>query len=179
MAIRPSFSVQVRTDYTDFLYPENHAQHLPRFLCLKSTIRQPWNACQYFQKSMLLFSSIFVHNKCCTPPQIHNVRTDIKCCLLPRNSCLLFALGCVPLLLQMLSLFSKLDLSLLFFLSQQKCMNNPKMGAPLNPNRPHEVGEEFSNPMAEIRLDVWLRFDVSSFTLIKVIKSPFNLHLTN
>jgi hypothetical protein len=112
-------------------------------------------------------------------PQIHTVWTDIKCCLLPRNPCLLFAFGCVPLLLQMLSLLSKLDLSLLFLLSQQKCMNNPKMGAPLNPNRPHEVGEEFSNPMAEIRLDVWLRFDVSSFTLTKVIKSPFNLHLTN
>jgi hypothetical protein len=86
----------------------------------------------------------------------------------------------MPLLLQMLSLFSKLDLSLLvFLLSQQKCMNNPKMGAPFNPNRPHEVGEEFSNPMAEIRLDVWLRFDVSSFILTKIIKSPFNLHLTN
>jgi hypothetical protein len=36
-----------------------------------------------------------------------------------------------------------------------------------------------SNPMDEIRLDVWLRFDVSSFSLTIVIKSPFNLHLTN
>ena len=161
MAVRPSFSVQVRTDCTDFLYLENRAQHLPRFLCLKSTVRQPWNACQSFQKSVLLFSSISVHNKCCMTPQIRNVRTDIKCCLLPRNPCLLFALGCMPLLLQMLSLFSKLNLSLLFLLSQQKCMNNPKMGAPSNPNQPHEVGEGFSNPMAEIKLDEWLRFNVS------------------
>jgi hypothetical protein len=40
-------------------------------------------------------------------------------------------------------------------------------------------GEKFYNPMVEIRLDVWLRFDVSSLTLTLVIKSPFNLHLTN
>jgi hypothetical protein len=40
-------------------------------------------------------------------------------------------------------------------------------------------GEEFSNPMAEIRLDVWLRFDVSSLILTLVIKSPFDLHLKN
>jgi hypothetical protein len=40
-------------------------------------------------------------------------------------------------------------------------------------------GEEFSNPMAEIRLDEWLRLNVSSLTLTLVIKSPFNLHLTN
>jgi hypothetical protein len=64
------------------------------------------------------------------------------------------------------------------FLSQNE-NNNPTMGVPSNPNRPHEVGEEFSNPMVEIRLDEWLRFGVSSFTLTKVIKSPFNLHLTN
>jgi hypothetical protein len=57
--------------------------------------------------------------------------------------------------------------------------NNPTMGEPSNPNPPHEVGEEFSNPMAEIRLDEWLRLNVSSFTLTKAIKSPFNLHLTN
>jgi hypothetical protein len=40
-------------------------------------------------------------------------------------------------------------------------------------------GEEFSNPMDEIRLDEWLRLNVSSLTLTLVIKSPFNLHLTN
>ena len=53
------------------------------------------------------------------------------------------------------------------------------MGVPSNPNRPHEVGEEFLNPMVEIGLDEWLRLSVSSLTLTKVIKSPFNLLLTN
>jgi hypothetical protein len=58
-------------------------------------------------------------------------------------------------------------------------MNNPTMGAPSNPNRPDEVGEEFLNPIVEIGLDEWLRLSVSSLTLTKFIKSPFNLHLTN
>jgi hypothetical protein len=40
-------------------------------------------------------------------------------------------------------------------------------------------GEEFSNLMAEIRLDGWLRFGVSSLTLTLIIKLSFNLHLTN
>ena len=40
-------------------------------------------------------------------------------------------------------------------------------------------GEEFSNLTVEIRLDGWLRFGVSSLTLTLIIKSPFNLHLTN
>jgi hypothetical protein len=40
-------------------------------------------------------------------------------------------------------------------------------------------GEGFSNLTVEIRLDEWLRFGVSSLTLTLVIKSHFNLHLTN
>jgi hypothetical protein len=40
-------------------------------------------------------------------------------------------------------------------------------------------GEEFSNLTAEIRLDGWLRFGVSSLTLTSIIKLSFNLHLTN
>jgi hypothetical protein len=40
-------------------------------------------------------------------------------------------------------------------------------------------GEEFSNLTAEIRLDGWLRFGVSSLTLTLIIKLYFNLHLTN
>jgi hypothetical protein len=40
-------------------------------------------------------------------------------------------------------------------------------------------GEEFSNLTAEIRLDGWLRFGVSSLTLTLIIKLSFNLHLTN
>ena len=40
-------------------------------------------------------------------------------------------------------------------------------------------GEEFSNLTVEIRLDGWLRFGVSSLTLTLIIKSPFNLHITN
>jgi hypothetical protein len=40
-------------------------------------------------------------------------------------------------------------------------------------------GEGFSNLTVEIRSDGWLRFGVSSLTLTLLIKSPFNLHLTN
>jgi hypothetical protein len=40
-------------------------------------------------------------------------------------------------------------------------------------------GEEFSNLKAEIRLDGWLRFGVSSLTLTLIINLSFNLHLTN
>jgi hypothetical protein len=40
-------------------------------------------------------------------------------------------------------------------------------------------GEEFSNLTAEIRLDGWLRFGVSSLTLTLIINLSFNLHLTN
>jgi hypothetical protein len=40
-------------------------------------------------------------------------------------------------------------------------------------------GEEFSNLTAEIRLDGWLRFGVSSLNLTLIIKLSFNLHLTN
>jgi hypothetical protein len=60
-----------------------------------------------------------------------------------------------------------------------KMNQQPKNGCAPYPNRPREVGEGFFNSTVEIRLDEWLRFDVSSLTLTKVIKSPFNLHLTN
>jgi hypothetical protein len=40
-------------------------------------------------------------------------------------------------------------------------------------------GEEFSNLTAEIRLDGWLRFGVSSLTLTSIMKLYFNFHLTN
>jgi hypothetical protein len=55
----------------------------------------------------------------------------------------------------------------------------PIMGVPTCLNQPHEEGEEFSNLTAEIRLDGWLRFGVSSLTLTLIIKLSFNLHLTN
>jgi hypothetical protein len=123
----------------------------PRFLCTINVVR-PLKSVLYG----LIFNVVccLVIRACCFP---WDACLSYKCCLSSQSSTSLLS----------------------FFLSQQKCMNNPKMGAPSNPNRPHEVGEEFSNPMAEIRLDEWLRFYVSSFTLTKVIKSPFNLHLTN
>ena len=40
-------------------------------------------------------------------------------------------------------------------------------------------GEEFYNLTVDIRSDGWLRFGVSSLTLTLIIKSHFNLHLTN
>jgi hypothetical protein len=76
-------------------------------------------------------------------------------------------------------LFSS-SISLLLSLALQKMNEQPKKW--VHPSTLIDLmreGEEFSNPMAEIRLDVWLRFDISSLTLTLVIKSPFNLHLTN
>jgi hypothetical protein len=118
-----------------------------------NVVRQPWNACQYSQKLQLLslfFSSI---------------------------SLLLFLV------------LSTRILELLLF-SQQECFNSSYS---LNKNasttqewvRPlaqvdlMREGEEFSNLTVEIRLDGSLRFGVSSLTLTLIIKSHFNLHLTN
>jgi hypothetical protein len=82
--------------------------------------------------------------------------------------------------LQMLPLSSParpLSCSLLF--SQQECLNNPQWVHPLALIDLMREGEGFSNLTVEIRLDECLRFDVSSLTLTLVIKSSFNLHLTN
>ena len=104
-------------------------------------VRQPWNACQYSHK-YVLFSSKFVHIKCCTAPQIHIVRTVFPCCLLP---------------------FLKLDLSPSLALQKNE-MNHLSMVCP------HTLIDLMlgrwgvSHPMVEIGLDGWLRLNVSSLT---------------
>ena len=94
----------------------------------------------------------------------------------PRFLCYSAVLGIVPLLCKCFLL--KLDLSLL--LSQQEDEKTTQEWVrPLALVDLMREGEGFSNLTVEIRLDGWLRFGVSSLTLTLVIKSPFNLHLTN
>ena len=78
-------------------------------------------------------------------------------------------------------------LSCFLLFSQQECLNSSCF---LNKNasttqewvRPlaqvdlMREGEEFSNLTAEINLDGWMRFGVSSLTLTLIIKLSFNLH---
>jgi hypothetical protein len=94
----------------------------------------------------------------------------------PRFLCYSVVLGIVLLLCKCCLL--KLDLSLL--LSQQEDEKTTQESVrPLALVDLMREGEGFFNLTVEIRLDGWLRFGVSSLTLTLVIKSPFNLHLTN
>ena len=63
--------------------------------------------------------------------------------------------------------------------SHQDFFNSQEWVRPLALINLMREGEEFSNLTAEIRLDGWLRFGVSSLTLTLIIKLSFNLHLTN
>jgi hypothetical protein len=130
--------VHVRTDCTDFLCPENCAQLLPRFLC----------QLMLYDSLEMRANTLRKHSCCpprflCTfngvrPLEIRTVRPVLPCCLLPLNPCLLFSLGCMLSFCKccLSSQARPLSCSLLF--SQQECMNNPRMGAPPCPNRPHE-----------------------------------------
>jgi hypothetical protein len=76
--------------------------------------------------------------------------------------------------------FLQLDLSLSLSCSLNKIASTPQEWVhPLAQVDLMREGEEFSNLTVEIRLDGWLRFGVSSLTLTLIIKSHFNLHLTN
>jgi hypothetical protein len=76
--------------------------------------------------------------------------------------------------------FLQLDLSLALSCSLNKnASTTQEWVRPLAQVDLMREGEGFSNLTVEIRLDGWLRFGVSSLTLTLVIKSPFNLHLTN
>ena len=89
-------------------------------------------------------------------------------------------LGTHALLQQMLSFFSSsTSPSSLSRSLNKKWMNYLQWVRPLALVDLMREGEGFSNLTVEIRLDGWLRFGVSSLTLTLVIKSPFNLHLTN
>jgi hypothetical protein len=99
----------------------------------------------------------------------------------PRNCCCcLFSsarpLSCSLLFSQQECFSSSLVLSTRLLLHQLLTQEWVRPLALINLMR---EGEEFSNLTAEIRLDGWLRFGVSSLTLTLIIKLSFNLHLTN
>ena len=76
--------------------------------------------------------------------------------------------------------FLQLDLSLALSCSLNKnASTTQEWVRPLAQVDLMREGEEFSNLMVDIRLDGWMRFGVSSLILTLIIKSPFNLHLTN
>ena len=144
-----------------------------------NVVWQPWNACQYSQKLQLLSSSISVHITCCMTSTNPYGTACSSLLSAASKSVLLFALGCV-LSFSKCCLFSSarpLSCSLLF--SQQECLTTQEWVRPLALVDLMREGEGFSNLTVEIRLDGWLRFGVSSLTLSLIIKSPFNLHLTN
>jgi hypothetical protein len=109
--VRPSISVQVRTDYTDFPHPEKRAQQPPRFLCLKwmygslgkrantpkkSCCCSPRNLCTLMAvrpfKSILyglFFIAVccLVIHACCLPWDA--CLSSCKCCLSSQSSTLL------------------------------------------------------------------------------------------
>ena len=88
----------------------------------------------------------------------------------------------MPILLEIsvVVTFLQLDLSLALSCSLNKnASTTQEWVRPLVQVDLMREGEEFSNLMVEIKLDGWLRFGVSSLTLTLIIKSHFNLHLTN
>jgi hypothetical protein len=72
-------------------------------------------------------------NMYCTAP--------IKCCTLALKCMLACYLGMRALALQMLPPFSSSTSSIL---ALSKCFNNPRMGAPSYPSRPHEGSTHFA-----------------------------------
>jgi hypothetical protein len=114
---------------------------------------------------------------CCTACSISTIRPAFNVVLVASIFVLVCCLGMHALALRNGCSLAARKCSLSCSLKNEN--NYPRMGAPLYHNRPHEVVTSLSNPMAEIRFDEWLRLDVSSLTLTLVIKSPFNLNLTN
>jgi hypothetical protein len=138
-------------------------------------VRQPWDACQTSQKLFYCLPRFLCMKNGCTASRnpygtacssllFATLKSVLACCLGMRAQ---LCKRCLFLL----------QLDLLF--SQQECLNNPQWVRPLALIDLMREGEGFSNLTIEIRLDGWLRFGVSSLTLTLVIKSPFNLHLTN
>jgi hypothetical protein len=137
-------------------------------------IRQPWNACQCSQKFLLL--SLFFSSTSLLLSLVFSTRIlQLLSCSLNKTAVASSSswhltkksLGLSPRFLQ-LPLLNKNLLA-----SHQEWV---RPFALINFMR---EGEEFSNLTAEIRLDGWLRFGVSSLTLTLIIKLSFNLHLTN
>jgi hypothetical protein len=164
--------------------------------------RSPWEMCQNFQK----IAQLFLLEICATITVIRNVRnpysTDCTFCLgfhaifiAVWNSkiCTVQPAFNTVLVASIFVLVCCLGMHALALrngccLVAQKCSLSCSLKNESTTQewvRPYTLidlmreGEEFSNPMAEIRLDEWLRLNISSLTLTLVIKSPFNLHLTN
>ena len=142
-----------------------------------NVIRQPWNACQYSQKLQLLFLFNF-----CAHYMLYDLHKSVRYGLFflavwnPYFSLLWDAFSPSANAVS----FLQLDLSLALSCSLNKnAWTTQEWVRPLALVDLMREGEGFSNLTAEIRLDGWLRFGVSSLTLTLVIKSPFNLHLTN
>jgi hypothetical protein len=76
--------------------------------CANKFVWQPWNACQYSQKSHMLSSSISVHITCCTTStNLYGMACSSFLSEIRTSLCL----GMCALLQQMLSLFSARPLS--------------------------------------------------------------------
>jgi hypothetical protein len=164
-----------------------------------NAIRQPWNACQCSQKLLLL--SLFFSSTSLLLSLVFSTRIlQLLSCSLNKtavsSSCSWHLtkkpLGLSPRFLQLLvlgispsNLFSSCFCS--WHLTKKPLGLSPRFLQLLSQEwvRPFALinfmreGEEFSNLTAEIRLDGWLRFGVSSLTLTLIIKLSFNLHLTN
>jgi hypothetical protein len=128
-----------------------------------------------FSARPLSCSLLFSQQECCNFLVLGiSPRTSwhlTKNLLLSQQDCCCFFFSCSWHLTKSL-LASHQDFSNFFLLTQEWVR-------PLALINLMREGEEFSNLTAEIRLDGWLRFGVSSLTLTLIIKLSFNLHLTN
>jgi hypothetical protein len=150
-----------------------------------NAIRQPWNACQCSQKLLLL--SLFFSSTSLLLSLVFSTRIlQLLSCSLNKtvvsSSCSWHLtkkpLGLSPRFLQLLFCsLSRFQEPL--GISPRVSLLTQEWVRPLALINLMREGEEFSNLTAEIRLDGWLRFGVSSLTLTLIIKLSFNLHLTN
>ena len=126
-------------------------------------IRQPWNACQCSQKFLLL--SLFFSSTSLLLSLVFSTRIlQLLSCSLNKT---------------VVSSSCSWHLTKSLLASHQDFFNSQEWVHPFAIINLMREGEEFSNLTAEIRLDGWLRFGVSSLTLTLIIKLSFNLHLTN
>jgi hypothetical protein len=135
-----------------------------------NAIRQPWNACQYSQKLQLL--SLFFSSTSLLLSLVLSTRM-LELLLFSQQEC--FNFSCSWHLTKNLLASHQESLSL----STRLLLHTQERVRPLALINLMREGEGFSNLTVEIRSDGWLRFGVSSLTITLIIKSPFNLLLTN
>jgi hypothetical protein len=139
-----------------------------------NVIRQPWNACQCSQKFLLL--SLFFSSTSLLLSLVLSTRI-LELLLFSQQECFSSSLVLSTRLLLLPLALGISPKSLLA--SHQDFFNSQEWVRPFALINLMREGEEFSNLTAEIRLDGWLRFGVSSLTLTLITKLSFNLHLTN